>query len=177
MRGHRRLARRFWRARRGATIVEFALVAPPFLAILVALLQTALAFMSGACLEETAEKASRLILTGSVQTSGLTQSQFTSLVCANMPSLLKCANLMVDAQVVSNFSGANTGTPTLTYDAQGNVTNTWQYNIGSAGDIVVLRLIYLLPVVGGPLNFALTNQPNGRRLMMATAVFKNEPYQ
>lgn len=158
-------------------MVEFALVATPFFAIVVALLQTALVFMGQACLEETAEKASRLILTGSVQTSGLTQSQFTTLVCSNLPSLLKCPNLMVDAQVASSFSGANTATPTLTYDAQGNVTNTWQYNIGTSGDIVVLRLIYLMPVVGGPLNFTLTNQPNGRRLMMATAVFKNEPYQ
>jgi hypothetical protein len=55
------------------------------------------------------------------------------------------------------------------------VTNTWNYNIGGAGDIVVLRVIYLMPVIGGPL-FALANS-NGARVLMATSVFKNEPYQ
>ena len=60
--------------------------------------------------------------------------------------------------------------------ASGAVTNTWSYNPGNPGDIVILRLMYDWPVIGGILTPGLSNQPNGSSLMVGTAVFKNEPY-
>jgi hypothetical protein len=63
----------------------------------------------------------------------------------------------------------------LTYDTNGNVTNNWQFNPGNAGDIVVVRVMYLWPVFFGPIAFNLANQPNGSRLIMASAAFQNEP--
>jgi hypothetical protein len=123
------------------------------------------------------EKSARTVLTGSAQSASTTQSQFLAAVCAKLPSLLKCSNLMVDAQVYSSFSGSNTSTPTITYNANGTVSNQWNYNIGGANDIVVLRVMYLLPVIGVPLGLTLANTSYGNRLLMATAVFKNEPYQ
>ena len=94
-----------------------------------------------------------------------------------LPAMLNnCANLMVDAQVYTGFSSANTATPTITYNVNGTVSNQWQYNLGGANSIVVMRVMYLLPVMSA-LTFGVGNQPNGTRLLMATAVFKNEPYQ
>ncbi len=169
--------RNFQRDRSGATAVEFALVAAPFLALIIAALQTGIAYVSDSALEIATEKSARLVLTGTVQGQAQTQQQFLATVCSKLPSILNCANLMVDAQVYSGFSGANTSTPTLTYNANGTVSNQWNFNIGGPGDIVVLRVLYLLPVVGGPLNFTLANAAGGKHLSMATAVFKNEPYQ
>ena len=170
-----KIAGRYLADRKGATAVEFALVATPFLGLLLASLQTGIVYLSQSALEVATEKASRLVLTGTVQGAAQTQAQFLTTVCSKLPALLKCPNLMVDAQVYSTFAGASTSTPTITYDANGNVTNTWSYNVGGPGDIVVMRVLYLLPVIGGPL-FKLANS-NGKRLLMATAVFKNEPYQ
>jgi hypothetical protein len=82
---------------------------------------------------------------------------------------------MVDVQVASQWSAANPGTPTLTYDSNGNVTNAWQFNPGNAGDIVVVRVMYLWPVFFGPIAFNMANQANGSRLIMASAAFQNEP--
>jgi hypothetical protein len=65
--------------------------------------------------------------------------------------------------------------PALTFNAQGQVTNTWQYNPGTAGQVVVVRVMYQWPVFGGPLGFNLANLPNGNRLIMAAAAFQNEP--
>ena len=176
---------RFRRDARGATAVEFALVAAPFIALLVACLQTGLVYLSQSALELATEKSARLVLTGTVQgeaqgqaqTQPETQAQFLATVCSKLPAILgNCANLLVDAQVYASFGSANTSAPTITYNAQGQITNTWNYNTGGPGDIVVLRVMYLMPVVGGPLNFALANS-NGARLLIATAVFKNEPFQ
>ena len=65
--------------------------------------------------------------------------------------------------------------PNLTFNSQGQVTNTWQYSPGTTGQVVVVRVMYQWPVFGGPLGFNLSNLPNGNRLIMAAAAFQNEP--
>lgn len=169
-------ARSFPDDRSGVTAVETALVAAPFFALLIAALQLGLVYLSQSALEVATEKTARSVLTGSAQTNGLTQQQFLAALCGNLPSILACSNVMVDAQVYNTFSGSDTSTPAITYDAKGNVTNKWGYNLGGANSIVVLRVLYLMPVVGA-LSFNVANQGSNKRLLMATTVFKNEPYQ
>jgi Flp pilus assembly protein TadG len=171
-----RSCKSFIRSDDGATAVEFALVAAPFLALLMALFQTALVFFAGRVLDETVEQASRTIMTGQAQTSGMTQSQFATWVCSNTISLFNCNNFMINVQNYSSFASASTATPTLTFNGSGNVTNSWSYNLGNPGDIVVVQVMYQWPVVLGPLSFTLANLSNGNRLLMSSAAFKNEPY-
>jgi Flp pilus assembly protein TadG len=168
---------RFLRREDGVAAVEYAFVALPFLGLMFAILQTAIVFMADQQLETATEQASRYLLTGQAQDQGLTQAQFAKLVCNQISALFNCNNLMVDIQTPSSFSSANTSTPTLTFNSSGQVTNTWGYNTGAPGAIVVMRVMYQWPLVKGPLSFNLSNLSNGNRLMMATAVFKNEPYQ
>jgi Flp pilus assembly protein TadG len=171
----------FIRDSKGATAVEFALIATPFLAIIAALFQTFLVFFAQSVLENAVRQSSRQILTGQVQTQDASLSQtaamaaFHQTVCNNAAVLFTCTGLMVDVQVANNWSSANTGMPTLTYDSNGNVTNTWQFNPGNAGDIVVVRVMYLWPVFFGKIAFNMANQANGTREIMASAAFQNEP--
>ena len=160
----------------GATAVEFALVAAPFIALLVAILQTMVVFFAQRLLDEVVSQASRTIQTGQAQTSGLTQSQFTSWVCQKTAILFTCGNYMVNVTSYSSFSAASTTTPTLTFDSSGNVTNTWNYALGSPGDIVVVQVLYQWPIILGPLGFNLSNLANGNRLLVSSNVFKREPY-
>jgi len=166
---------------KGATAVEFALIAAPFLALIVALMQTFLLFFAQSVLENAVRSSARQVLTGQVQSqdASLTQAQavaaFHQTVCNNSAVLFTCTGLMVDVQVASGWSSAYAGPPTLTYDTNGNVTNNWQFNPGNAGDIVVVRVMYLWPVFFGPIAFNLANQPNGSRLILASAAFQNEP--
>jgi len=160
----------------GATAVEFALVAAPFFAMLVAPFQTALVFFASRVLDETTEQASRYIMTGQAQQSNMTQAGFQTWVCGQTFALFNCNSFMINVQAYSSFSSASTGAPTLTYDAHGNVTNSFGYNTGNPGDIVVVQVLYQWPVVLGPLGFNLANLSNGDRLLTSTAVFKNEPY-
>jgi Flp pilus assembly protein TadG len=171
----------FIRDSKGATVVEFALIAAPFLAIVVALIQTFLVFFAQSVLENAVRQSSRQILTGQTQTQDASLSQtaaiaaFHQTVCNNAAILFTCTGLMVDVQVANNWTSANTGMPTLTYGSNGNVSNSWQFNPGSAGDIVVVRVMYLWPLFFGPIAFDMANQPNGSREIMASAAFQNEP--
>jgi Flp pilus assembly protein TadG len=160
---------------RGATAVEFALVATPFLALIVALIQTFLVFFAQEFLESVAQQSSRLVLTGQVQSQQMKQEDFRKAVCAQAVILFSCDGVMVDVQVVNAWSAANTSAPTLTFDGDGKVANTWQFDPGDVGDIVVVRVMYQWPVLLGPLGFNLSNLSNGNRLIMASAAFQNEP--
>jgi len=167
--------------RKGATAVEFAIIAAPFLAVIAALVQTFLLFLAQAQLESAVRASARQIMTGQVQSqdAGLTQAAdqaaFRQTVCNKAAILFTCSGLMVDVQVAPQWSSANAAMPTLTYDAGGHVTNNWQFNPGNAGDIVVVRVMYLWPSFFGTIAFSTANQPNGDRLIMASAAFQNEP--
>jgi Flp pilus assembly protein TadG len=170
------------RCTKGATAVEFALVAAPFLALLVAMFQASLVFFASRVLDEITEEASRYIMTGQAQTAGMTQSQFATYLCTSsntstlVSALFNCSNIMINIQNYADFASASTTSPTLTFNGSGNVNNTWTYNTGNPGDIVVVQVMYEWPIVLGPLGFNLSNLSNGNRLLVSTAVFKNEPY-
>lgn len=165
----------FARDSRGATAVEFALVAAPFLALIIALIQTFLVFFAQQMLESVVSQSARLVMTGQVQSAKMSQADFKQKVCDQIVILFNCSGLMVDMQVATSWTSANTAIPTLTYNGSGTVSNVWQYNPGDAGDVVVLRVMYEWPVVLGPLGFNLSNLSNGNRLIMSSAAFQNEP--
>ncbi len=167
---------RFLVRRDGAVAVEFGLIAIPFFLIIMATVQTAVIYMAQQALETVVEQASRVILTN--QATNDTRAQFASTVCAQVVALFNCSGLMINVQnygTGTSFSSASTSAPTLTFNAQGQVTNTWQFSPGSQGDIVVVQVMYQWPVFLKPFGYNLSNLSNGNRLMMATAVFRNEP--
>ena len=176
----RRLARlkppiKFLRSQDGTSAVEFAMIGLPFLAIIFATLQAAILLMAQEELETATEKAGRLVLTGQAQTAGTTQAQFATTVCGYLTVLFNCSNLMINMQTADAFADASASAPALTFNSNGQVSNTWSYQVGSAGSIVVLQVMYQWPVFGKLLGFNLSNLPNGNHLLMATSVFKNEP--
>lgn len=172
-----RLAGSRWiRCRDGAAAVEFALIVFPLFALLVAILQIGVVFLAQQQLESAVEKSARALLTGQTQRGGLTEAQFAATICARLTALFDCSKVMFDVQTARDFPSADVSSPTLAYDANGNIANVWKYNPGAAGDVVVLRVFYQFPVIVGPLRFNLANLSNGKRLLIATAVFEAESY-
>jgi Flp pilus assembly protein TadG len=182
--GHRWLhrIRRLGRDENGASAVEFALVTIPFIAFLLAALQTSIILFMDDALQSATQTASRKFVTGQAASSGMTQAQFKAVVCANLPPLFQgsgssCPNLIVDVQSANSFSSLNTATITPTYNASGAPTTTGNYNYGTAGSAVIVRAMYNWPAINLPLGFNLQDQSNGTYLLVGTAIFQNEPYQ
>jgi Flp pilus assembly protein TadG len=170
-----RIFRRFARKDDGVAAVEFAMVAAPFLALVFAILETAIIFFAGQVLETAAADSARLIMTGQAQKGGLSQAQFKDEVCKRVFGLFDCAGgIKVDVRTYNSFASANMGKPV---DANGNVSLTPAYAPGSPGDIVVVRLMYEWPVYVSLLGLNLSDISGNKRLIMATAAFRNEPYQ
>jgi Flp pilus assembly protein TadG len=171
---HRALCR-FGRAQSGAAALEFGLVAVPFLALTFAIMETALVFFSGQTLEAAAAASARLIMTGQAQTSGFSATAFKQAVCNQIFGLFDCANgVTVDVKSYTSFAAINV-TPPVT-NGQLNTTNV-AYTPGGPGDIVVVTLYYQWPIYVTLLGDKLDNLNGGNRLLVATNVFRNEPYQ
>lgn len=171
-----RKTRNFARAQDGAAAVEFALVAAPFLALIFAILETAMVFFSGQSLEAAVAASARLIMTGQAQTAAYTQSAFKDAVCTNIVAMFDCQNkLYVSVQNYSTFGAANTAPPL----ANGVLDTTKMvYQPGGPGDVVVVSVYYQWPIYISLLSLNLSNQTGtNNRLLVATSAFRNEPYQ
>jgi Flp pilus assembly protein TadG len=165
---------RFRRNRRGSAAVEFALVAPVFFALLFAIIETGLMFFASQVLETITQDSARMILTGQAQTASYTQAQFKTYVCSQIPALFTCDNIYVDVE--SYPSGFASVTINSQIDASNNFINNMQYNPGGPGDIVVVRLFYQWPLFVTGLGYNISNLAGSKRLLTATAAFRNEPY-
>jgi Flp pilus assembly protein TadG len=167
--------RRLWRGDEGAAAVEFGLVAVPFLALLFAIMETALVFFAGQALETAAADSARLILTGQAQTQGLDQTAFKSAVCSKVYGLFDCNGIKVDVRKYTSFSNITVPNP---IDQNGNLTEDFVYQPGGPGEIVVVRLMYKWPIFVSLLGLnSLANMSGSNRLLVATVAFRNEPYQ
>ena len=188
----------------GATIVEFAFVGPPFIALMLATLNTALVYLAQEGLQTASENAGRLFLTGAAQTTtlsnghvGMTAADFKNAICngasgtnssgaavtigAMLPPMLTCSQLTVNVARAASYSAATATAPAFTYDSNGNLTSTgtgYNYLASGAGQnqIVAVQLIYLWPTLTGLMGFNLANQPNGNRMIVATYVVTTESY-
>jgi Flp pilus assembly protein TadG len=168
---------RLCRARQGATAVEFALIAPIFLATVIAIFEVAIFLFAQQYLQTAAAEVGRQFMTGQAQASGQNEQQFIqNVICPKIQTLFDCSLVMVNVQSYSSFTSANSAEPVLTYNAQGQVTNTWAYNPGNPGDVMVVQLIYQWPIVAGPFGYVLSNLGNGKTEVMGVAAFRVEPY-
>ena len=169
-------ARRLIRRQDGAAAVEFGLVAVPFLALVFAIIETALVFFAGQTLETAAADSARLIMTGQAQTQGLNQGTFKDAVCSKIHGMINCATgVMVDVRSFTSFSNITVNNPV---DANGNLIQNFAYTPGGPGDIVVVRLMYQWPMYVSLLGLnGLSNMSANNRLLISTVAFRNEPYQ
>jgi Flp pilus assembly protein TadG len=164
----------FRRNRRGSAAVEFALVAPVFFALLFAIIETAIVFFAGQVLETVTQDSARMIMTGQAQNAGYTQAQFKTYVCGKISVLFDCVNgIYVDVKSYPGFSGISINDP---IDGSKNFVPPNNYSAGGPGDIVVVRLFYQWPLFVTGLGYNISNLSGSKRLLTATAAFRNEPY-
>ena len=167
--------RDFLRDRRGATAVEFALVALPFIIMMLAIFEYAIVYLVTVTLDSATTDAARLIKTGQAQQSSMTSTQFKSLVCSDMGWLTsQCnASLYVDARVFSNFAGESSPTPV----SNGKFNQSQlQFSIGGPGSIVLVTTYFQWTLLTPALQAGLSNMSGGIDVITARAAFRNEPY-
>ena len=170
----------FGRDERGATAIEFALLALPFFTLIYAILETSLVFFAGQILDSAVQDSARLIRTGQAQTASYTADNFRDAICTGLYGLFDCTQLRINVKTVATFADAVITSPTKTGADCTATTCDWtlvpQYLPGVGGDVVVVQAYYKWKTIVDLPGFNLQNQPGGVRLLGAVRVFKSEPF-
>jgi Flp pilus assembly protein TadG len=169
--------RRFAQARDGATAVEFALIAAPFLALMFGVLELGMVFMVSTTLDNATESAARKIRTGEFQMAGGgSASTFRDAICADMTWLgSTCASkLQVDVRTFPRFADVSLTDP-VTDGAFDSSKTT--FVPGDGEDIVVVRAYYEWTLITPMMNAGLASLGGTKRLIYSTVTFRNEPFE
>lgn len=168
-----RLLSRFRRNKQGSAAVEFALLAIPFFLLIFATIETCIIYFATSNLDSALSSAGRLIRIGTVQASGMTETEFKNMVCERLQLVSDCnSTLRIDVRNFSNFGGV-TFPPLVGSD--GKIVENTVFQPGSAGDIVVVRAYYSWGVLT-PALVGLSNLEGGGRLVASSTAFRNEPF-
>ncbi len=173
--------RRFARRQGGAAAIEFALVALPFLGIMLGTMETALVFFADQTLETMVQQGARLVMTGQVQNGGggvTDAASFKQQFCpaGQTVGMFNCQNLYVNVQSYGTF-GAVSAVPAAPTTNGTLDPNKQIFQPGTSCSIVIVQLYYQWPIIVTFMGFnKLANFSTNSRLLTATAAFRNEPY-
>lgn len=193
MRGDSGRLRELFGDRHGAVAVELAFVAPPFLLLLLVIVELGLTLTTQSVLDGATRDAARLIRTGQVQSQSSPITTFQTLLCSEMSTLMsvaKCdSNVIFEVQTFSNFGSVSFTPCTLNANQTGSGT-VCSFSTGTGGKIVAVRAIYnrsfIIPWVGaclsggscwtGPGSAGGSNPGTGGITLTSTVIFRNEPF-
>ena len=178
-------------ANKGSVAIEFAMVAPVFLLILMATIETGVIFFAQTTLQNAVNDAARLVKTGQAACFTkaaddtclpITADQFRKQICDEVIALLHVcnkdadgnSNLQFDVKSYSaGFGGVSNSSP---LDAGGGLPKLTAFDTGKACDVVLVRAFYRWPIATPMLGFLLSNMSGSDHLLSTAAAFRNEPY-
>lgn len=179
--GHRgigRFTRRFRADAKGATAVEFGLLATPFFFMLMMIVEMSMVFWTRQVLQEATNQASRTILTGESRTlySGSAAAQtaaFRDAVCARMNIAADCpTRLFIDVQPSSAFPASAASMVTSgTIDV-----SRYQMRPVAPSEIVVVRTAFKVPVITSGFFSAMSRLTTNENVLESVVAFRAEPF-
>jgi Flp pilus assembly pilin Flp len=182
-----RCVRRFGKDARGATAVEFGLIATPFLIFVFGIMTVGAQYMTAHLLEAGLETTARKLRTGEAQKAGLTLSQFRQMYCDAAGFMITCDEHLVihinggtqfadlprvrcltsDGRLAPSPGGAGDSVSSRAGDASRavkvNVCYDWKMGVSFWGTLWRL------------LDPSFVN--SGRLILTATTAFRSEPFQ
>jgi Flp pilus assembly protein TadG len=171
-------ARSFLRCRRGSTAVEFSIVALPFLGIMFSSFEVGWFYFANSLVDAAAVNAARTIRTGVAQNSAMNKDTFYAAVCPRVQVLGPCdTRLTVEVRTFASFAAlAADNSPAVCRDALPAAVAAIPYQPGAVSQIVRVRLCVLYDTINPALGLNLAESSNGRRRLVATHIFRNEPF-
>ncbi|WP_346906812.1 TadE/TadG family type IV pilus assembly protein [uncultured Roseibium sp.] len=170
-----RIGRRYSDDRRGVTAIEFAIVGIPFLMIVLGIVEMGLAFFVNRLIDNAVLESARIVRTGQAQKASFDADAFKDEICSNLPGFLcNKKKFIVDVTTYTDFTSL--GTMESLFDEDGDLKDSFTFNIGCANSIVVARVVYRWPMFTALLRFDSGDTGSAERLLYSTAVFRNEPF-
>jgi Flp pilus assembly protein TadG len=158
----------------GSTAVEFAIVGVPFVFAIIGLVEVSLMYTANSLLQNSTSSAARLIRTGQVQQNQSDpEAMFRDELCRVASTFLNCNRVQYEVITLSGFGDVDTVPPVI--DQNGNLVSQG-FNPGGVGDVVLIRTVYLFPLMTPFIGLLLADSPGQTKFMMSASVLQTEPY-
>ncbi len=157
----------------GTTAIEFALMAFPYLFLVLGIIELSVMYSAEALLEGATNSAARMIRTGELQQSGTDpETTFRTALCNYATVLIRCDDIIVEVQPMSSFASYSDMEPQ--YDEDGNLLSSG-FVVGGSETKMLVRVAYRYTMMN-PFVGVLLLGPTYSRLFMSTIVMETEPY-
>jgi Flp pilus assembly protein TadG len=167
---------RFLRRNDGATAVEFGVVALPFFWLMTALGEIAVMSMAQTNLNLAMAEMGRMVRTGQVQITGMSQAEVEGEVCDSLRDImpLECDDrLFIDIETFDAFSDVDIEPPINNGEFDDDELT---FDPGTPNDIVLVRGYYRWEVITPFFASIFSNVGSGDRLLTSAVAFRNEPW-
>jgi len=150
----------------GSVLVEFSILALPFLLLLMGAFDVGFYYWGSEELENATAHGARLVRTGQVQAGSITQAQLKAEICGKTVVLVGCASrLRIDVRsgpLLANITPPSplNGSGGLKSDAE------FVYSPGAANDVILVTAFF---------NWRLLLKPSDY-ILRASTVTRNEPF-
>ena len=169
------LHRFFSKDERGVVAIEFAMIAPPFLASIAFTLILGSIFLTATSLEDGVREAARQIRVGAVDAENMNKSDVIDLICdtvIDIPGNCRAA-LILDVDSADTMSLLPIEIPSR---LQGELEPTKTlFNPGKGKDYVLVRAYLPYGFLGGIFKL-LDGSDSGHYVMSSTTIFRSEPF-
>ncbi|WP_027061005.1 TadE/TadG family type IV pilus assembly protein [Mesorhizobium loti] len=175
--------RRFIRDRRGATALEFALLALPFALLVFAILESCISFAGQEVMANITDDVARQLRTGQLRPADVAGTKLTTLICGKLEIIVSTdcpQQLLVDLRQYTTFADAATASFQIQNGdvvlMQGTSSQTFANSPGPAESRNMLRVFYKWPVMTDLMAKSMANLSGGRTLHFASVTWQNEPF-
>lgn len=159
---------------RGATAVEFGLLALPFFALMSATLETGLVSLASNVFESAVHDSSRLIRTGQAQNENYQLADFRTQICDRGFGLFDCDKIKISVRTLNSFTVASTPLPIDVDTLDWTIVENFQP--GNRRSIVIAEAYYKWDTIFDIMGFNLGSLSDGSMLMGTARVWRNEPF-
>lgn len=177
-------------SQRGATAVEFAMIAPFYFMLIIGIMETSMVMFAQHVLECAASNASRTGKTGYVGTAQTQAETIKTTVDRLASFLMDSSKITITAKAYKSMSAIGSGEPFVDANANGkwdtgenytdsNSNGKYDSDIGAtgyggSGDVVVYTITYPWPIMTPAMAPFLGK--DGILNLQSRVVVKNEPY-
>lgn len=174
MRRPRLLARKLRADRSGSAAVEFALLIGPLLLLLLGIMEVSMQYFVSTAVDYAVQRTARLIRTGQAQEAQYSAEALKQVLCSDISNLMDCEdNVYVTVEELQTLTANLT---TLPIAADGGFVADRAPDLGSGGSYVIVRSYFQYAPLFGVFGGISPRLSNGKHLVVASALFRNEPF-
>jgi len=169
----------FWRKRDGTAAIEFAIIAPVFLALMFSIFEVGWFHFVNSTVNIATTQSARIVRTGQVQLGGTSEQEYFQSVCNVVDIFGECdTTLTVDVTTFADFAALAMDTSDATCrDAPQAEIDNIPYNPGNENEIVRVRICVLYKTINPAIGVNLSETGSSIRRVSSTLIFRNEPYE